>query len=80
MSDSETSGTGYQYTLVVGPDAPDRAWLEGILMRGGMEVAACNESELLAMADIVPPHLVIFDDSSAREKRMLLAIALTRSW
>ena len=70
MSDSETTGTGYQYTLVVGPDAPDRAWLEGILMRGGLEVAACTEAELLAMPDIVPPQLVILDDASTREERM----------
>ncbi len=61
---------GYQYTLVVGPDSPDRAWLESVLMRGGLEVAACTEAELLAMPDIVPPQLVIQDDSSAREERM----------
>jgi ActR/RegA family two-component response regulator len=61
---------GYQYTLVVGPDSPDRAWLESVLMRGGLEVAACTEAELLAMPDIVPPQIVILDDSSAREERM----------
>jgi CheY-like chemotaxis protein len=61
---------GYQYTLVVGPDSPDRAWLESVLMRGGLEVAACTEAELLAMPDIVPPQLVIQDDSSPREERM----------
>ena len=61
---------GYQYTLVVGPDSPDRAWLESVLLRGGLEVAACTEAELLAMPDIVPPQLVILDDSSAREERM----------
>ena len=60
--------TGYQYTLVVGPDSPDRAWLESVLMRGGLEVAACNEAELLAMPDAsgaggtltpVPPGFVV---------------------
>ncbi len=61
---------GYQYTLVVGPDSPDRAWLESVLMRGGLEVAACTEAELLAMPDIVPPHIVILDDSASREERM----------
>jgi CheY-like chemotaxis protein len=61
---------GYQYSLVVGLDSPDRAWLEGILMRGGLEVAACTETELLAMADIVPPQIVILDDSSSRDERM----------
>ncbi len=70
MSDSTSRGTGYQYTLVVGHDAPDRAWVEGILMRGGLEVAACSEAELLAMPDIVPPQLIILDGSSAREERM----------
>lgn len=61
---------GYQYTLVVGPDSPDRAWLESVLMRGGLEVAACTEAELLAMPDVVPPQVVVLDDSSAREERM----------
>lgn len=61
---------GYQYTLVVGPDSPDRAWLEGILMRGGLEVAACTEAELLAMPDIVTPQVAILDDSSSRDERM----------
>ena len=61
---------GYQYTLVVGPDSPDRAWLESVLMRGGLEVAACSEAELLAMPDVAPPTLVILDDSGSREERM----------
>jgi CheY-like chemotaxis protein len=66
---SDTSA-GYQYTLIVGPDSPDRAWLESVLMRGGLEVAACTEAELLAMPDIVPPQIVILDDSASREERM----------
>jgi len=61
---------GYQYTLVVGQDSPDRAWLESVLMRGGLEVAACTEAELLAMPDVVPPQVVFLDDSTAREERM----------
>jgi CheY-like chemotaxis protein len=61
---------GYQYTLVVGPDSPDRAWLESVLMRGGLEVAACTEAELLGMSDVVPPQVVMLDDSSGREERM----------
>lgn len=61
---------GYQYSLVVGSDSPDRAWLESVLMRGGLEVAACTEAELLAMPDIVPPQIAILDDSSSREERM----------
>jgi DNA-binding response OmpR family regulator len=70
VSDTGSSRTGYQYCLVVGDDAPDRAWVEGILLRGGLEVAACTEAELLAMPDIVPPQIVILDDASAREERM----------
>ncbi len=70
MSDTGSSRTGYQYCLVVGDDAPDRAWVEGILLRGGLEVAACTEAELLAMPDIVPPQIVILDDASARKERM----------
>jgi ActR/RegA family two-component response regulator len=61
---------GYQYTLVVGSDSPDRAWLESVLMRGGLEVAACSEAELLGMPDVVPPQLVILDDAAGREERM----------
>jgi CheY-like chemotaxis protein len=67
---SPQSGTGYQYTLVVGPNSPDRAWLEGILLRGGLEVAACSEAELLGMPDVVPPQVAVLDDSSSREERM----------
>ena len=36
-------------------------------MRGGLEVAACSESELLATPDIVPPQIVVLDDSSRRD-------------
>jgi CheY-like chemotaxis protein len=53
----------YRYTLVIGDDSPERAWLEDILMRGGLEVAACSESELLATPDIVPPQIVVLDDA-----------------
>ena len=57
------AGEQYRYTLVIGEDAPERAWLEDILMRGGLEVAACSEAELLATPDIVPPQLVVLDDA-----------------
>jgi len=70
MSGTSAGGTGYQYSLVVGNDGPDRAWVEAILMRGGLEVAACTEAELLAMPDIVTPQIVILDDATAREERM----------
>jgi CheY-like chemotaxis protein len=70
MSGTSAGATGYQYSLVVGNDGPDRAWVEAILMRGGLEVAACTEAELLAMPDIVPPQIIILDDATAREERM----------
>ena len=60
----------YQYTLVVGPDSADRAWIEGTLLRGGLEVAASTHDELDHMPDIVPPHLAILDDASNRTERM----------
>lgn len=69
MSDTAEE-VGYRYTLIVGPDSPDRAWLESVLIRGGLEVAACSEDELLAMPDIVPPQIVVLDDASRREQRM----------
>jgi hypothetical protein len=58
----------YRYTLVVGADGPDRAFAEGVLIQSGLEVAASSEEDLAP--DIVPPALVVFDDSGAREARM----------
>jgi DNA-binding response OmpR family regulator len=63
---------GYQYTLVVGPDSPDRAWIEGTLMRGGLEVAASTHEDLANMPDIVPPRLAVLDDATNRAERMAL--------
>src|SRR5262249_58875077 len=48
----------------------DGVWIEGVLMRGGLEVAAASEDELHAMPDIVPPQLVLLDDSGAHPERM----------
>ncbi len=58
----------YRYTLVVGPDGADRAFVEGVLLRSGVEVAASIEGELTA--DVVPPALVVLDDSGGRAERM----------
>lgn len=70
--DPEPEGeqAGYQYTLVVGTDTPDRAWIEDTLMRGGLEVAAATHEDLANMPDIVPPHLAVLDDASNRTERM----------
>ncbi len=62
--DAPPTPPSYAYTLVVGPDSRDRAWIEGTLMRGGLEVAASTEAELLAEPDIIPPHLLVLDDAS----------------
>jgi CheY-like chemotaxis protein len=66
----EKEEAGYQYTLVVGADTPDRAWIEDTLMRGGLEVAAATHEVLANMPDIVPPHLAVLDDASNRAERM----------
>jgi CheY-like chemotaxis protein len=58
----------YHYTLVVGPDGPDRAFIEGVLIQNGVSVAASTEDDLAP--DIVPPALVLMDDSGARADRM----------
>jgi response regulator RpfG family c-di-GMP phosphodiesterase len=70
MDEGEPELGGYQYTLIVGDDGIDRAWIEGTLMRGGLEVAASTHQDLANMPDIVPPHLAVLDDSSNREERM----------
>jgi CheY-like chemotaxis protein len=62
--DAPATPPSYSYTLVVGPDGRDRAWIESTLMRGGLEVAASTEAELLAEPDIIPPHLLVLDDAS----------------
>jgi CheY-like chemotaxis protein len=58
----------YRYTLVVGPDGPDRAFVEAVLIKSGLEVAASAEADLTP--DIVPPALVLLDDSGAKAQRM----------
>jgi CheY-like chemotaxis protein len=62
--DAPATPPSYSYTLVVGPDSRDRAWIEGTLIRGGLEVAASTEADLLAEPDIIAPHLLVLDDAS----------------
>jgi DNA-binding response OmpR family regulator len=57
------------YTLVVGPDNRDRAWVETTLLRGGLEVAAATEADVLVTKDLLPPRLMVVDDSASREAR-----------
>jgi CheY-like chemotaxis protein len=63
-----TGDLTYRYTLVIGPDGPDRAFVEGVLLQNGVAVAASTEDDLAP--DVVPPALVIMDDSGARPERM----------
>jgi len=42
----------YRYTLVVGPDGADRAFVEGVLLQSGLEVAASVE-EAVARAQAI---------------------------
>jgi CheY-like chemotaxis protein len=62
------SELAYRYTLVVGPDNPDRALIEGVLLQAGLEVAASCEEDLVP--DIVPPALVVLDDAGPRTARV----------
>lgn len=68
METRETEATAY--TLIVGPDGRDRAWVEGTLLRGGLDVATATEADVLVSRDLAPPRLVILDDSQARAGRM----------
>jgi DNA-binding response OmpR family regulator len=65
-------GTNEQpaYTLIVGPDNRDRAWAEGTLLRGGLDVATATEVDALVARDLAPPKLLIIDDSGTRPDRM----------
>lgn len=65
----EAAGSRAGYTLVVGPEQGDRAWIEKTLEAAGQEVAVATADEVRLAADLVPPHLVILDDSGGREDR-----------
>ena len=58
------------YALVVGSDSQDRAWIESTLLRGGLEVAAATEADVLAVGDLLPPRLVVMDDATHRDERL----------
>jgi CheY-like chemotaxis protein len=64
---TEESRAGY--TLVVGPEQGDRAWIVRTLEGAGLEVAAATDAEVRLASDWVPPHLLILDDSGGREDR-----------
>jgi response regulator RpfG family c-di-GMP phosphodiesterase len=58
------------YALVVGPDNPDRGWIENTLLQAGIEVAAASEADVLVTGDLLPPRLLVLDDASSREARL----------
>lgn len=60
------------YSLIVGPDSRDRAWVETTLLQGGIEVAAATEADVLATHDLLPPRLIVVDDAASREARMAM--------
>jgi CheY-like chemotaxis protein len=57
------------YTLGVGPPSQDRDWIEATLLWGHLEVYVGSEGEVLATPDLVPPVLVILDDSGRADAR-----------
>lgn len=68
METPETQSTAY--TLIIGPDGRDRAWVEGTLLRGGLDVATATEADVLVTRDLIPPRLMILDDAQPRAGRM----------
>jgi CheY-like chemotaxis protein len=70
---SESAGVAPRpsgYTLVIGPEGPDRDWIEATLLRGGISMTFASEAEILATPHFDPtPRLLLLDDSSGREVR-----------
>jgi CheY-like chemotaxis protein len=58
------------YALVVSSSDTDHAAVEQTLRGSGIAVAAATPGETLAARDLIPPRLVILDDSGRREDRM----------
>jgi DNA-binding response OmpR family regulator len=69
VTEEEGGGSRTSYTLVVGPEQGDRAWIEKTLEAAGLEVAVATDEEVRLATDWVPPHLLILDDSGGREDR-----------
>ena len=68
MSESPALGRA-RYTLVVGPENADRAWVVNALEAAGVEAYAATDEEVHHSSDWIPPHLLVLDDSSGRETR-----------
>jgi CheY-like chemotaxis protein len=59
------------YTLVVGLENEDRAWVEATLLRGGLAVATATEGDVLATPRLEPPRLVVLDDCGDAVSRVV---------
>jgi response regulator RpfG family c-di-GMP phosphodiesterase len=57
------------YVLVVGAPGPDRDALAQIMRDAAMEVAVASEGDVLVTTDLVPPRLLVLDDTGNREER-----------
>ncbi len=57
------------YTLVVGPEDADRAWVVTVLEAAGVEAYAATDEEVHHSSDWIPPHLLVLDDNGRREER-----------
>jgi DNA-binding response OmpR family regulator len=59
-----------EYTLVVGPENRDRAWIETTLLRAALEVRTATEGDVLVQRTLPAPKLVVVDDAGSRASRM----------
>jgi len=62
LSEESSSPHRHGYTLVVGGEGEDTAWVLAALEWAGMEASVITEEGLHEHDDWVPPHLVILDD------------------
>jgi CheY-like chemotaxis protein len=62
LSEESSSPHRTGYTLVVGPEGEDTAWVLSALQWAGMEASVITEEGFHEHDDWVPPHLVILDD------------------
>jgi DNA-binding response OmpR family regulator len=70
LSDDSTQTGRSGYILVIGRGGADRSAVEQALLASGMEVAAATEADVLVASDLMPPTLVVVDDTSSKEERL----------
>lgn len=69
---------GRSYALIVSSDESSQNELVAILSTAGFEVAAATPEQLLGMHDLIPPRLVVLDDTSSLAERKEVQKALMR--